>query len=173
MVKWRLFIAGMSVTHGNGDSILSVSKHKQLDRKWFNSSYALLFSSTDSLLTGDSKARLLLPFHTSICHTTLYNHIQLILEYYSILGSQQCAVTAIVFLLLEANGSHRTMSFTNEGVVGCQLLRLQMCPPLGTGILPVWFSGEAPLRDLLFPSQHCGCQYSCPFTEFCNLKHWK
>lgn len=105
----------------------AVSTHKQLDRKWFNSNYALLFSSTDSLLTGDSKARLLLPFHTSICHITLYNHIQLILEYYSILGSQQCAVTAIVFLLLQANGSHRTMSFTNEGVVGCQLLRLQMC----------------------------------------------
>lgn len=104
---------------------LAVSTHKELDRKWFNSSYTLLFSSTDSLMTGDSEAQLHLPFHTSICHTTLYNHIQLILDYYWILGSQQCAVTAIIFLLLQANGSHRTMSFTNEGVVGCQPLRLQ------------------------------------------------
>lgn len=120
----------MSVTPGNKDSILlspHTHTHTQHDRKWFNSSYALLFSFPDSLMTGDSIARLGLPFHTSICHTTLYNHIQLILGYYWILGSQQCAVTAIVFLLLEANGSRRTMSFTNEGVVGCQQFRLQMC----------------------------------------------
>lgn len=83
----------MSDTPGNRD--LAVSTHTQHDRKWFNSSYLLLFSSADSLMTGDSIARLRLPFLAPICHTTLYNHIQLILDW--ILGSQQSAVTVIVF----------------------------------------------------------------------------
>lgn len=101
--------------------------HAQHVRKWFNNSSVLPpvpLTLSSSVMTEDSKAQLRLPFRTFTSVTlhsgALYDRIQLTSERYLILPSQQSAVTAIVLLHLQANGSLKTMSSTNEGVVTCQ-----------------------------------------------------